>query len=142
MSFARAFPSLTPENHSFESPADKRYNCIAWAAGETARYWWPDSMDQAYWPPGVPREETIEAFVQAYATLGYVPCDSADLEPGFEKTAIYASGATPTHAARQLPSGVWTSKLGPQEDIEHTTPEAVEGPEYGKVAVVLRRPVA
>jgi len=99
-------------------------------------------MQQAYWPPGVPREVTIDAFVRAYATLGYAQCDDAVLEPGFEKTVIYAIGATPTHAARQLATGAWTSKLGRQEDIEHATPEDVEGPAYGKVTVVLRRRVA
>ena len=28
-----------------------------------------------------------------------------------------------THAARQLPSGKWTSKLGDADDIEHNTLE-------------------
>ena len=51
----------------------------------------------------------------------------------------------PSHAARQLPSGHWTSKLGKAEDIRHSTLEAVEsdpnlGLGYGKVAVILKRP--
>ena len=142
MSFAQAFPRLTPQNHSIESPRDRAYNCIAWAAGETTRFWWPDPMGTTYWPAGAPSEETVGAFIQAYATLGYSPCESAALEQDFEKIAVYTKDAKPTHAARQLRNGSWTSKLGRQEDIEHESPEAIEGPAYGKVAVILRRPVA
>ena len=91
--------------------------------------------------------ETVEAFVSAYATLGYAKCEesSAVLEAGFEKVAIYVdANGVPTHAAKQLPNGAWTSKLGEWEDIRHATPEAVEddgalGLGYGKVAVFLKR---
>jgi hypothetical protein len=41
------------------------------------------------------------------------------LEPGFLKVALYGTGLTYTHAARQLADGKWTSKLGKGEDIEH-----------------------
>jgi hypothetical protein len=44
------------------------------------------------------------------------------------------------HAARQLPTGRWTSKLGKAVDIEHDTPEGVTGPVYGAVVKFLRRP--
>ena len=46
----------------------------------------------------------------------------------------------PTHAALQLESGDWTSKLGPFEDVTHTTVEAVAGPVYGTVICYLARP--
>jgi hypothetical protein len=56
--------------------------------------------------PGVPREETIEAFKQAFQTLGYEVCEDDVLEEGFQKIAIYAnSNKVPTDVARQLPSG-------------------------------------
>ena len=60
---------------------------------------------------------------------------------GSKKIAIYQSGGLPTHAARQLPDGQWTSKLGRNIDISHTLP-GLEGPEYGQVAVFMRRPWA
>ncbi len=41
--------------------------------------------------------------------------------------------------ARQVESGLWTSKLGSLEDIEHSL-EALEGSVYGAVAVLLKRP--
>ncbi|HEV3083903.1 MAG TPA: hypothetical protein VGY66_29240 [Gemmataceae bacterium] len=68
-------------------------------------------------------------------------CAGPELESGFEKIAVYAlaSGA-PTHAARQLPSGAWLSKLGDLQDIEHQTLEALEGRDYGKAVRFLRRP--
>ena len=42
--------------------------------------------------------------------------------------AIYQSGGLPTHAARQLSDGNWTSKLGPNIDITHSL-SGLEGPE-------------
>lgn len=96
-------------------------------------------MGVGYWPPGVPREETLAAFEAAYDTLGYSRCESAQFEPGFTKVAVYAKGTVPAHAARQLPDGRWTSKLGEREDIEHLTPELLEGEVYGYVSLILRR---
>ena len=96
-------------------------------------------MGQYFWPAGVPRRLTIEAFVEAYALLGYAKCGDGSLEPGFEKIAIYSKGL-PTHAARQLSDGRWTSKLGQSEDISHDAVETVEGPLYGTVEVYMKRP--
>jgi len=62
------------------------------------------------------------------------------MEPSYEKVVIYANaGGTPTHMARQLPSGKWTSKLGQKEDIEHSAVTDVEGPLYGVATVFLKR---
>jgi hypothetical protein len=137
------FPGLKPEEYRLTSPASRAYNCIAWAAGDISRWWWPDAdpdTDSVYWPSEAPREETIEAFLTAFATLGYAPCDRADPEPGFEKIALYALlTGVPTHAARLLPSGSWTSKLGTMEDLEHTL-SSLEGTAYGHVVRILRRP--
>jgi hypothetical protein len=125
------------------SPESVDYNCIAWAAGEDDRFWWPDLLGIGYWPPGAVRRETLDAFVEAYGTLGYAVCADGILEEGFEKVALFTRAGKPTHAARQLRSGAWTSKLGRSFDIEHDTPEAVAGVPgcgiYGEVAVFLRR---
>jgi hypothetical protein len=136
------FPKLRTSPFQVTSPATRDYNCIAWAAGDTAHWWWPDldpSNDAIFWPVGVPKEETLEAFAAAFATLGYVPASSEEPEPGVEKIALFASGIVPTHAARQLPGGRWTSKLGLREDIEHDL-HAVSGEAYGTVVLVLKRP--
>ena len=133
------FPALNEGNSRLTSPADEGYNCIAWAAGDTERWWWPDSLEQAYWPIGVPRIATLESFSMVFGLFGYKDFTDTSVEPGKQKVAIFASSlGTPTHAARQLASGWWASKLGPQIDIEHEL-SAIEGPSYGAVALVLAR---
>jgi hypothetical protein len=100
------FPGLRGSRYQFTSPQDDRYNCIAWAAGDTLRWWWPDPYGQRYWPPGVLVDETLTAFEHAFATLGYIRCADDVLEPGFEKIAVFADiQQFPSHGARQLPNG-------------------------------------
>jgi hypothetical protein len=130
-------PRLTADNYRPTSPATWTYNCIAWAVGVTDAWWWP--VPGRFWPEGVPREETIPAFFAALATVGFLPTTTADLEPELEKVALFAVGSTPTHAARQLPKGRWSSKLGPAIDIEHSTLDAVAGGVYGDVVAILGR---
>jgi hypothetical protein len=134
------FPGLRGSAYVVTSPPSEEYNCIAWASGDSARWWWPDLLKQRYWPEGVKREETLDAFREAFATLGFVSCQDAGVEPGVEKVAIYASADGPQHAARQLVNGNWTSKLGELQDIQHALHD-LEGDEYGKVAFVIRRPI-
>jgi hypothetical protein len=138
----RELPNLTADNCEITSPATPSYNCIAWAAGNNTQWWDPNGL--YYWPPGVPREVTIDAVVQVYERLGFTICLSGELEPGLEKIAVFAkqSGTRrmPTHAAKQLDSGNWTSKLGPFEDISHPNLDAVNGPVYGEVLYYMSRP--
>jgi len=103
-------------------------------------------MSIGHWPAGVPRDETLAAFIAAYATLGFEPCVDGTLEVGFEKVVIYMQSGKPTHAARQLDSGLWTSKLGQDIDVEHDTPDAILreiaalAPIYGMPVQYLKRP--
>jgi hypothetical protein len=142
-------PNLSDLNGCIVSPSSNRYNCIAWAADDVTRWWWPDAIMLArklcYWPPNVPIEVTFNAFFQAYGTLGYQRCADGSLEHGFQKIAIYGQRnmfgvMEPTHAAYQLPDGRWSSKLGPHEDIQHDTLAAVSGPTYGVAVFFMRRP--
>ena len=139
----RLFPNLGKGEYEITSPALRRYNCIAWAAGEESRWWEPGlPFGGYYWPPDAPQENTEQGWAQAFATLGYGPCDGGEHEDGVEKVAIYAApDGTPTHMARQLPTGEWTSKLGRLEDIRHSTPNSLTGepPAYGTVARCLKR---
>ncbi|MBX9638846.1 MAG: hypothetical protein K2X97_03660 [Mycobacteriaceae bacterium] len=135
------FPGLRGKDWRLTSQRGTQYNCIAWAAEDTDRWWWPDAMGQAYWPPDAPREETLDAFVRAYGLQGYSERSDATVEPLTQKIAIYTDrNGKPTHAARQLPDGWWASKLGPSIDIEHEL-HALDGPKYGAVGVILARPV-
>jgi hypothetical protein len=134
------FPGLSRTPYQVTSPQDDRYNCIAWAAGDCGRWWWPDPLGQRYWPPGVLLDETLTAFENAFATLGYLRCADSVLEPGFEKIAVFADAQQfPLHAARQLPDGSWTSKLGELEDLRHEL-SAVAGTEYGSPVLFMKRP--
>jgi hypothetical protein len=138
-----AFPRLAAAGYTITSPRTADYNCIAFAAGDTNAWWWPLDPDAVrssqYWPADCADDESLDAFRAAFATLGYHPCPDAALEPGFEKVALFAHRQSPTHAARQLPTGRWTSKIGPSYDVEHPL-DALEGTEYGTVALILRRP--
>lgn len=134
-----AFPRLNTNNHDVTSPRTSEYNCIAWAVGKTDERWWPEIVD--YWPPNVPRTRTVAAFIAAFETLGYTVCADGFLEPGYEKITIYAKqhGQVPTHAAKQLANGWWTSKLGDEEDIEHSTPYDLESAVYGMPVKFMKR---
>lgn len=69
------FPRLQGTAYRITSSASDVYNCIAWAAGDTERWWWPGDPASTYWPVGAPRLETLAAFRDAFATLGYVVCE-------------------------------------------------------------------
>jgi hypothetical protein len=71
--------------------------------------------------------------------MGYVECENGSLEDEYEKVALYGSTLFYSHAARQLPTGKWTSKLGRSEDIEHDTPEDVAEGVYGEVQQCMKR---
>ena len=63
------FPLLSISSYIITSQETDDYNCIAWAAGDTDRWWWPTSPPY-YWPQNIPLEESISAFIQAFSTLG------------------------------------------------------------------------
>jgi hypothetical protein len=137
------YPFLSAENYTVTSDATDEYNCVAWAAGVSdPGQWWPEpEAPEYYWPPGARRDNTLEAFAEGFGTLGYEVCESAALETGFEKIAVYAlHGDSPQHVARQLRSGEWTSKLGGCEDIQHSRLEDLAGGMYGRPALIMRRP--
>lgn len=138
----KQFPKLKSTGYRLTSPDTIVYNCAAYAAEDEESWWWPDNLEIHYWPPTVPREETLEAFIQAYESINYEICQDGFLEEGFQKIAIYAnSKKIPTHVALQLSNGKWTSKLGPNEDIEHNTLEGLYGDSraYGSVACFMKR---
>lgn len=137
------FPKLAGTTYRKTSADTELYNCIAWAAGEDDRWWEPGGPSDVgyYWPTGVSEGYDLQCLVDAYHSIGYRACDTATVEAGFEKIAVYGdSNGMWTHAARQLPSGAWTSKLGPCEDIEHERPDDLEGKDYGSVYCFMKRP--
>lgn len=116
------------------------------------KWWWAVDVKTAgndvFWFDDIPSQAALASFILAFQKLGYETCDDAELEKGFEKVAVYVSikdeihspKGTPTHMARQLASGIWTSKLGADVDISHNSLQDVEGKIYGEVRQILKRP--
>jgi len=75
--------------------------------------------------------------------MSYNPCESRELESGYRKIALYADTAgKPTHVARQLANGEWTSKIGKNEDIVHATLDQLEGDQYGHIVRIFRKNIS
>jgi hypothetical protein len=135
------FPKLFNHYVSDEiSDATPVYNCIAWAYGTDKERFWPKSTQYGYsWPPGITNEINLEAFKELYASIGYKECRNGEYERGYEKIVVFVnSQSVPTHAARQLTSGTWTSKLGNNVDIDHTI-EGMDNGYYGTAKLFMKR---
>lgn len=141
----RLMPELARTGFIRTSDGTATYNCIAWAAGDDTKKWDPASIPHPgyYWPPNVPRNGHIDSLVKVFETLGYSICHGPDresLEEGVDKVALFvAPDGEWSHAARQLPSGHWTSKCGNHEDISHQTPHDVACGSYGQVYYIMKR---
>ena len=105
------FPRLKGTSYKITSRALQDYNCIAWAAGDSSRWWEPDREYQYYWPEGALRQYTVRAYAEAFLNLGFEICQDEKWEEGQEKVAIFADpDDIPTHAARQLADGAWNEQ--------------------------------
>ncbi len=141
------FPKLTLHNYEVTSPCTDAYNCIAMAADDITKRWWPTDPRSFtgrdyYWPEGIPREPSKLSFALAFVRLGYEACDSDAYEPGFEKVALYVNDSEiPTHMAKQLNLGIWCSKLGNEWDIHHETLQVLHSETYGHVAQIMKRKI-
>ncbi len=129
------YPNLQAEGWVVRSPPSAKYNCIAWAVGENRKWWWPDIGLQYYWPQGAVRAETVEAFVQAFALMGFLECGPG-YDVGIQRIALYALNGVPKHAAKQIDDRLWHSKMGRNINIEHTL-RGLEGPVYGQVIKIF-----
>ena len=139
-------PGLRGTDFAITSGWSERYNCIAWAVGESHRWWSPLAEDEGYWPAGHQPDATTETVQAGLAMARFEACTDGSLAAGVEKIALFADERGFTHVARQLESGRWTSKLGSDSDIEHDL-EALEGfddsPDayrYGRVVGFMSRP--
>ena len=134
-----AFPELASEDFEIVEEPSNRYNCIAYAAGDTSDWWWPDGIN--YWPPWATLTERIESLIEAFTGLGYQQCDGSNVEGGYQKVALYEGQGEMKHAAAQMPNGAWRSKMGQGPVIEHRSPESLAGGPYGEVHCFMRRPL-
>ncbi len=131
------FPNTKTAPFMPTSPKTANYNCIAWACGDDTKWYWPEN--NYFWPDDIPFNTELESFIQLFKKIGYEQCRNEDLEEEFEKIAIYTDiNNEPQHAARQLISGLWTSKLGISVDVSHTL-FAMAGGYYGDAKVFMKR---
>ncbi len=142
----RDFPLLSRNNSLKTSCDTETYNCLAWAARDSNR-WWEPSHDGVfdpgqYWPKGAPRNYEFSSLVKAYELHGFEVCRRQDLALGFDIIVLYEDElGRMSHAARWLyEDECWTSKLGPFEDISHDYLSTLEGDTaYGTARVMMRR---
>ncbi len=139
----RDFPQMARDGYKITSHQSPSYNCVAWALHDDSKRWDPIEVGGYYWPPDQSRARTVENFADLFnRNGGFVVCENADHEEGYEKIAIFGDAiGNFMHVARQVGMGKWTSKLGDWEDVEHGTLEALEGGGYGHVAKLMRRPL-
>ena len=132
-----SFPNLRNEGFTVVDPPSDLYNCIAYAAGDTSRWW--DHTPRRYWPPHATRSARIESLQEVFAGLGFAECDDGRLEAGYQKVALYEDDVEYQHASIQMPNGAWRSKMGPGPVIEHRDPESLSGGPYGNATIHMRR---
>lgn len=134
---AREFRRLSYEGFEIVGEPSKRYNCIAYAAGDTTNPW--SHHEDDYWPEYATRSADIQSLVAVFAGLGFVQCEDSSLEKGYEKVALFEKQEEWMHAALQTPNGRWRSKMGQGPVIEHRTPESLSGGMYGNPTIYMRR---
>ena len=132
-----AFPNLASEGFETVGQASELYNCIAYVAEDTSKWWWPDGTN--YWPPWATLDTKMESLKEALAGLGYEQCDDSDPEDGYQKVALYEIQGRFQHAAVQMSNGRWRSKMGQGPVVEHRNPESLSGGPYGNPKVFMRR---
>ena len=79
---------------------------------------------------------TVESFAEAFATLGYMPCDESEVAT--DSLAVMAIGDEVTHLMERTESGMWSSEIGGMELIEHGMHDP-DGDEYGTIRLFLKR---
>jgi len=90
----RAFPKIRT-HYKITSPEDYKYNCIAFAAGDTNKHWWPKAL---YWPEGIPSTEDLNSFIACFKSLGYEECEmNGNFEPGYENLPFMLALITSRH---------------------------------------------
>ena len=112
------------------SKATINYNCLSWAVEITDTFLDPQARCVGYsWPDGAEREWTIAGCRQVLARYGYIEeCGDGGFEDECVKVAMYVDEhGTPTHFARQIHGGKWTSKLGDLIDVVHDNLSCIEG---------------
>ncbi len=133
------FPNLKSAKYAVTSPCDPSYNCVAFAFGDTSRWWQRDHVKPNYWPEGIEEDDTLHSWIKVAATCGFRDTSNSNPDPEQDKIAIYVKGEEPQHICFRSGNGPWMSKLGEDVDVVHETLHALEGNVYGNVRICLSR---
>jgi hypothetical protein len=82
--------------------------------------------------------DTTAAFEDWFDFDGWEEVQDPAPAPNTTIVALYLLNGSPTHAARYLGHGLWTSKLGHDIDLAHELHE-LDGPTYGTPARFFRK---
>jgi len=137
------------ENFEFTSPKKRGYNCVAYALGEVNKDIDMLALSKRIdlTPFGLSNDKldhSINGYIKLISGLySYEVCDNSEVEENFDKIVLFEGldedgDISFLHIAKQLDNGIWTSKMGAFEDIEHLTPDAVNGL-YGQPKVFMKR---
>ncbi|MGN6146965.1 MAG: DUF7689 domain-containing protein [Rhizomicrobium sp.] len=137
--YKQFFPMISDVAGKQTSQKDQKYNCIAHAFDDDQNFWWP--KPRAFWPISYANMTAMEAFEAWFAADGWEETQNQSVEEGFKKIALYALNGIPTHAARLLADGRWTSKLGIDIDLAHALDD-LTGPAYGVVIRFYQKPIS
>ena len=113
--------------------------------------WWEPyaaggiAEDRGHWPEGLPHDREPGTLRELFRREGFVDCEDGSLDPVMVKIALYrvqddVGGYIWTHAARQLKTGLWTSKLGSSYEVTHRSTGDLEGELYGAVYAYMAKP--
>lgn len=137
----KGLPGFVDSARKITSPPTHQYNCIAWAFEDPTKWWWPQDHPDAHWPIDCDGLTTLEAFEAWFDHDGWELTQNPSYEAAYRKVALYAdANGEPTHAARLLEEGKWTSKLGPFHDVWHGYNE-LDGPAYGSIIRIYKKPL-
>jgi len=138
--FKKNLRGILESRCAFTSKSTFEYNCVGYAVGDF-RWWHPAEQKEHYWPEGVARNFLAQTYVDALKTVHFEECpiQTDAQEPGFEKFALFHKAHKFTHIAIIAADGVWKSKLGNLEDIEHPPAVRSKFGSYGLIFKYLRR---
>ena len=86
-----SFPRLASEGYQITSEPNGEYNCIAYAAGETDRWW--AHLDGYYWPESANRSALVQSLIQVFNNRGRSNsriCGAIVMLRGYNETALFA----------------------------------------------------
>jgi hypothetical protein len=126
------------QNYAEASKWNFDYNCLAFVLGDYENWWEPPGLYGHYWPPGFREDVSVETVTKIIKLHGFVVEHAPDIPPLTESIAVFAKGEDWEHFAK-FANGVWSSKIGEDHDITHSSLQVLEGDLYGRVVKILSR---